>query len=516
MQLVKFALGIRIAAMAELPEKEFARRVYEEVFSVLTLSELEGLQLFGGSDPLHQEAGSQDGGDIFLAVIMGGKIKTMRRVFEAIDSDAAINMYLTHSSPYIENNRLARVEGLTCYGTVMKNGRVEGGDGTLDGLTVPKKRGKRSPVGKGIKLLAAPEDFSDRMTSADAVKLVTLAARKHFQGVKLVPAPVNYGGRGFARAIATACDGTLRTVDITSPDGTGKLRARYAVLHGKTAAIETAEALPDVEYAGTVSSRGVGELIRRALDEGLRSIIIGVHDAKLADCGFGLARALGVKFFDGEGAELSGSREELMRVASADAEFLLPALAEARIVISDAAGRSLCVSKEEENFAKVLSNALARPVDCDKGAAGVLAALTGGEYSASYDCVLDAMGFEKLLKGVALVVTGCSSLDDKTTVEGRAVPSIIRRCKALRIPVAVITQSGGAERENALDGPGVMYYASSENREDEMARFGRAADDMFRLIRIGRDVEKIGAPKKPRQKSFVRMQLESWKEKRGS
>lgn len=514
MQLVRFALGIRIAAMAELPEKEFARRVYEEMFSVLTLTELEGLQLYGGADPLPQEAGSQDGGDIFLVVIMGGKIKVMRRVFDAIDSDAAINMYLTHSSPYIENNRLARVEGLSYYGTVMKDGRVGGGDGTLDALTVPKKRGKRSPVGKGIKLLAAPEDFSDKLSSADAVKLVTLAARKYFQGVKLVPAPVNYGGRGFARALATACDGTLRTVDISAPEGTGKLRAQYAVLHGKTAVVETAQALPGDAYTDAASSKGVGELIRRALDEGLRNIVVGVHDRKLADCGFGMARALGVKFYDAEGGELSGSAGELARVASADAEFLLPALSEAHIVIADAAGKDAQLLPEEVRFTDVLSCALPRRAEGEKGAAGVIEALTGGEYSDSYDSILDAMGFEKLLKGVALVVTGCRSLDDCCGAPGRAVPCIIRRCKALRIPVAVITGAPGEDPNGAVDGSGVMYYAPKEG-EDETAGFGRAAYDMFRLIRIGRDVEKIGAPKKPRQKSFVRMQIESWKEKRG-
>ena len=56
MQITKFALGIRFAVMAEQPERDFARRVYEEIFSVLTLSELEGLQLYGGSDPLPVEA----------------------------------------------------------------------------------------------------------------------------------------------------------------------------------------------------------------------------------------------------------------------------------------------------------------------------------------------------------------------------------------------------------------------------------------------------------------------------
>ena len=49
MKITRFALGIRFAAMAEQPHKEFARKIFEGIFSVLTLSELEDLTLYGGA-----------------------------------------------------------------------------------------------------------------------------------------------------------------------------------------------------------------------------------------------------------------------------------------------------------------------------------------------------------------------------------------------------------------------------------------------------------------------------------
>ncbi len=519
MQVMKFGLGIRFAALAELPERKFARRMYEEIFSVLTLSELEGLQVYGGSDPLSGEAGAQESGDIFLAVLMGGSLKQMRKVFTAIDRDAAIGMYLTHTRPYVENNRLARVEGLSYYGTIQKNGRVTGGDGTLDGVTVPKKRGSRSPVGKGIKILLAPEDYLPGLSTIDAIKLLTLAARKHYQGVKLVPLPVNYGGAGFARALITACDGAIRRAQISPPEGEGRIKSEYAVLRGKLAVIETAPppAAADAPtgYTGAASSRGTGELIRRALDEGLRDILVGVHDRAVYDCGFGLARALGVKFFDDAGNELSGRAAELQKIACADAEFLNPALKNARFVIADAS-KDAPLPEGAERFFAALGAALAREIDPAAGFAGALAALTGGAVSRNFDSVLDAVEFEKLLKGVALVVTGCLSLDGESTAEGRAVSSIIRRCGARRVPVAVI--AGRAEKSEAVSSAmgraGVMCFGVPAEGADPIPLFSTAADSMFRFIRIGRDVEKIGAPKKPRQKSFVRLMLESWKNRR--
>lgn len=514
MQVNRFGLGIRFAAMAELPEREFARRVYEEIFSVLTLSELEGLQVYGGSDPLSGEVGIHSAGDIFLAVIMGGKLKQMRKVFEAIDDDAAIGMYLTHTRPYIENNRLWRVEGLSCYGTIQKNGCITGGDGTLDGLIVPHKRGRRSPVGKGIKILLATEDYLPGLSSVDAIKLLTLAARKHYQGVKLVPMPINYGSAGFVHALITACDGALRRAQVSPVEGEEKIKAEYAVLRGRLAVIETASDTESADYipTGAASSRGTGELIRRALDEGLKSFIVGVHDKALYDCGFGLSRALGIKFFDAEGNELSGKAEELERVASADAEFLNPALKKAKFVIADAT-RPTVLPRGAKNFISVLSKTLGRKIEAEQGFIGVLAAVTGAAPSTDYDSILDAVDFEKLLKGVALVVTGSCNLDRATTSPGRAISSIIRRCDARRIPVAVIAgqKEENEDVQNALGRAGVICFASIPQNTDPLFQFAAAADSLFRFIRIGRDVEKIGAPKKPRQKAFSRLWLESWR-----
>ena len=149
MKITRFALGIRFAAMAEQPHKEFARKIFEGIFSVLTLSELEDLTLYGGADPFSPANVEGEESDVYLVVLMGGKLKQMRKVYHAIADDAALDMYMVHNRPFVENNRLYKVEGLDYFGQVRPNGRIEGGDGTLDGLSVPKKRGRRKPVGTG-------------------------------------------------------------------------------------------------------------------------------------------------------------------------------------------------------------------------------------------------------------------------------------------------------------------------------------------------------------------------------
>ena len=315
MKITRFALGIRFAAMAEQPHKEFARKIFEGIFSVLTLSELEDLTLYGGADPFSPANAEGEESDVYLVVLMGGKLKQMRKVYHAIADDAALDMYMVHNRPFVENNRLYKVEGLDYFGQVRPNGRIEGGDGTLDGLSVPKKRGRRKPVGKGIRVMLAPADY-ERLTSTDAIKRMTVAARRHFQGVKLAPFPINDGGEGFGASIVTATGGAARKIAVTSGTLDGKWDAYYGVVSGRTAVIETAQGFS----AGGISSIGVGEMLRRALDEGLKNIIIGVHDAQMGDGGMGFARALGVRFFDKDGAELDASRDALPLIERAEAD----------------------------------------------------------------------------------------------------------------------------------------------------------------------------------------------------
>lgn len=506
MELVKFGLGIRFTALGGQSEQSFARKAYESIFSVLTLSELEDLNIYGGQDSLARETDPESGRDVFLAVINGGSLKQMRKVFAAIDSDAAIGMYLSHSHPYVENNRLSRAEGLSFYGRVQKDGTISGGDGTLDGLTVPKAHGKRSPVGKGIKVLLAPEAFDD-MSSTEAIMRLTLAARKHFQGVKLVPLPISHGGRGLTHALITACEGALRRAEITGDTGE-KIRVGYGVLRGRIGVIEASRP-ENAEERGVSSSFGLGEIIRRALDEGLCEILTGVDERNFIDGGAGLARALGIKLYDRDGNELKGGAEILPLIDSADAEFLMPRLSGTRFIVVDASDPNEALLNGADNFAAALSKALGRDVDPASGFAGVLAALTNAQLTRGIDAILDAVDFTRLVKGVALVVSGAKTLGESTLSEGEVITSIAARCEKLRIPVAVIAETVSPGALTTLGDIGLVKLDPG-SASDLPARFDEAADRMFRLIRIGRDVEKIGAPKQPKAINYWRLRLKSY------
>jgi len=552
MQLNRFALGIKFDFLSGTAQNAFATRMFEELFSILTLPDLVGLEIYGGVMPHLDETADAALGDIYLVVIMGGGLKQTRRIYQKIADDAAINMYLAHRRPFIENNRLLNVEGLEFLGEVQKNGKLTGGSELLSALRVPKTHGSRVGAGKGVKILLAPDAISPTLTSMEAVKRLTLAARRHFQGIKVIPMPIADGGKDTMSSLVIACDGFVRQSKLRTDSGE-KRAARYGVLYGKTAVIELAETaslycdadshhgtpattppprgIPPEEgnYSSfpTIPTHALGQLIRRALDEGLSDILIGIGDYSATDCGMGLAHALGVKFFDIDDNELTGHTGDENRVFKIDMDYLHPRIGQTKFTVM-VSQRDADISPMPQPLHDALMKASSRDfseasTENQFGAlTTMLQALTGAIPVKGTSAMLDAVKFEKLLKGVALVVTGCDRLDGESVAREKPVIEIMRRCALRKIPVAVIAASiDDSTREIYRRGnAGIMTLFNTPMDEDQALNecdrlFDGAADRMFRFIRMGRDVEKIGAPKKPQPSSYFDLQLESLRRELG-
>jgi glycerate 2-kinase len=91
------------------------------------------------------------------------------------------------------------------------------------------------------------------------------------------------------------------------------VNARLGILdNGKLAVIEMAEASglrlvpPAKRNPLTTTTFGTGELIRAALDLGVKEIIVGVGGSATVDGGVGMAMALGAKFLDKKGDDWMG------------------------------------------------------------------------------------------------------------------------------------------------------------------------------------------------------------------
>ncbi|STS92885.1 glycerate kinase [Klebsiella variicola] len=82
------------------------------------------------------------------------------------------------------------------------------------------------------------------------------------------------------------------------------------------------------------TSWGTGELIRHALDAGVRQIIIGIGGSATNDGGAGMAQALGAKLLTADGQQIASGGGALETLARIDLSELDPRLADCRIEVA--------------------------------------------------------------------------------------------------------------------------------------------------------------------------------------
>ncbi len=123
------------------------------------------------------------------------------------------------------------------------------------------------------------------------------------------------GGEGTADVICNALGGSWVKCKAHDPFGR-EIDARYAwIANGKLAVMEMSEAagmrrLSESERDPLLANTfGVGEMILIAAQNGAREIIVGLGGSATNDGGFGMARALGFRFFSEKRTDEEKKRE---------------------------------------------------------------------------------------------------------------------------------------------------------------------------------------------------------------
>lgn len=375
-----------------------------------------------------------------------------------------------------------------------------------------------------MKFLFASDSFKGTLSSEQIIGLLTKSAKKVFPGCETFGVPIADGGEGTADAVISVTKGKYETVSVRGPLGE-TAQASYGVFNEDSAIIEMAAAsgLPMVAVEErnplNTSTYGTGELIKDALDKGFKKLSVAIGGSATNDGGMGAMRALGVRFLDKDGNELSGAGKDLIAVADIDISGLHPAIKDAQITVmcdvnnplTGPEGATYTFGKQKggtpeildeleagmKNYAKVINNKLGMDVDKipGAGAAGGLGAalcvFLNANLKSGIETVLDLMNFNDLLDGVSLVVTGEGRIDWQSAF-GKVPSGIGMRCKAKNIPaVALVGGMGdGAEKiyEFGIDSiiptiNGAMDISEALERSEEL--YENAADRMFRMLKAG-------------------------------
>lgn len=144
-----------------------------------------------------------------------------------------------------------------------------------------------------MKIVIAPDSFKESLSADKCCQAIKAGFSTVFPDARYVCLPIADGGEGTVDAMVAATGGKRVSVDVSGPMGE-KVNGFYGLTgDGKTAIIEMAAAsglmlvAPEARNPLRASSFGTGELIRHALDAGIRHIILGIGGSATVDGGMG-------------------------------------------------------------------------------------------------------------------------------------------------------------------------------------------------------------------------------------
>lgn len=314
-------------------------------------------------------------------------------------------------------------------------------------------------------VLVAPDSFKGTYGAPQVAAAIAAGLREG--GVRAVRRPIGDGGEGTMDALLDALDAEVRTAVVEDPLGR-PVQARFALLAGEaTAVVEMAQAdglhrvAPHERDAWAAHTRGTGQLIAAAVAAGAEHVLVTVGGSATSDGGAGALAALdeaGVAPRITVLCDVTSPWEDAARVFAAQKG-------------ADAATIERIAARLDELAARAPRDPRGVPMTgAAGGLSGGLWAFRGAELVPGADRVLDAIGFDALVAGAALVVTGEGALDEQTFA-GKAVGGVAARCAAAGVPCHAVVGTARIAPERARE----LGLAGVDEATDEaaMRRVGR-------------------------------------------
>jgi glycerate kinase len=339
-----------------------------------------------------------------------------------------------------------------------------------------------------MKIVIAPDSYKESLTALEVAAAIESGFSEVFPDADYIKLPMADGGEGTVAAMVAATGGSFVTVDVTGPL-CEPVKARYGLTgDGKTAIVEMAAAsglalvAPNCRNPLKTTTYGTGELIKAALDAGVRHLVIGIGGSATNDGGAGMLQALGVKLRDHEGGEIGFGGGNLANLDHIDISGIDPRLRTCRIEaacdvnnpLTGPGGASAVFGPQKgatpemvalldaslARYAGLISRDLGVQVDQvpGAGAAGgmgaALLAFLGAQLRPGIEIVIEAVGLEAAVRDADLVITGEGRIDSQT-IHGKTPIGVARVAKRYGKPVIGIAGSlsadAGVVHEHGID-----------------------------------------------------------------
>ena len=378
---------------------------------------------------------------------------------------------------------------------------------------------------KPLRVLLAPDSFKGALDSASAGEALRRGFSIRRTDASIRVFPVGDGGEGTADALNAALHSDIHTVTVSDTHGSPvEASLGICVRDGiKTAVLDMASAA-GLRFARNhgldlprSTTRGVGELIRYALDQGCGGIMVGLGGSGTCDGGIGALSALGVRFTDADGKLLTDPRtEDLGSIRDADFREALRLFAGVRLTLLYDSGVPLLGEKGAvllyarqkgargedlpsmesamARFAALCDGISGKPLSTlpGAGAAGGLGyglSLIGGELTPGAETVLNAVGFPEAARNADLLVTGEGKTDAQTAT-GKLPLAVCRTAKEANPDVKTVCLCGVSDAPESLyrDGVDAVFaladrpMTAEESMEETEALLEKAAYNLAGLF----------------------------------
>lgn len=369
------------------------------------------------------------------------------------------------------------------------------------------------------KCIVISDSFKGTLSSLEICRIARESIPRFFPDCQVLTTPVADGGEGLVECFETAIGAQPVTVSVTGPLGRS-VQATYA-RKDKLAIVEMAAAagLPMMGGNGDPArptTYGVGELIRHAIENGCTDILLGLGGSATNDGGCGCAAALGTGFYDEHGKRFipTGATLEQIKTIRISDGWTLPkevritvmcdvdnplyGLTGAAHVFGPQKGADAAMVMQLDQGLRNLDTAIQKNLGISladipgAGAAGGMGAgcmaFLHAELRPGIECVLDMIGFDAMLEGAELVITGEGRIDSQSA-HGKVISGIAKRTRPRGIPLVALVGGIAEGAEAGYDlGVTAMFGIDRSAQDfhvfaaDSAKYYQRTLEDILRLI----------------------------------
>lgn len=373
------------------------------------------------------------------------------------------------------------------------------------------------------KIVIASDSYKGCLSSLEVASAIAKGIKSVYPNCNIIQTSIADGGEGMVDAVIGNLGGYIVKLWVSDPLGR-PINASYGIIDdGKTAVLEmsSASGLPLLSQAERnpmlTSTVGTGELIMDAISKGCRRFCVGIGGSATNDAGIGMLSALGFRFLGSDGKVVRPCGGSLGDIASIDTSSVPAEVLESEFLVAcdvntlfcGPAGAAYVFAPQKgadpemvktldagmDKFANLVYSQMHKNIRNLEGA-GAAGGLGGG-FSAflnarlmrGIDMVLDTIGFDELIQGADLVITGEGSIDNQTAL-GKTPAGVLARAARQNIPVIAFGGSVSHDADTSgfaacfpiLDAPVSLEQAMvKEYAADNLTR---TATQVMHLIKV--------------------------------